>query len=276
MTLQPFVHAIVETGVILLVATGFQCVFRVGKFFHFAHGALFAAAPYLMFLGITSFQFPRLLSGLVAIAATVLMGLLIEFFLYRPIRRVGNSANVLLLCSLGIFVALESSIALFFGSAPKTLRSVPVIEGVNLLGARVTISQIAIVFSAVMIVLGMWTFSRVTSIGTKMEAVADDCNLANIIGISVERVYLVSIALASAIAAIGGIVVSFDVDMTPLMGLRPLMLGVVAVLVGGNSLFGTLWGASIIGATQHIGTIWVSSKWQDAIVFGTLLFALVF
>jgi branched-chain amino acid transport system permease protein len=108
-----------------------------------------------------------------------------------------------------------------------------------------------------------------------MEAVADDRDLAQVVGIRIERIYLLAIGWASALAAVAGIVVSLDVDMTPTMGMQPLLLGVVAVIVGGNSILGTVVGALIIGGVQHIGTFWISSRWQDTIIFGTLILVLI-
>jgi branched-subunit amino acid ABC-type transport system permease component len=275
MTFQPFANALVAASGILLIAIGFQCVFRVGKFFHFAHAALFAVAPYLMLLGTTWFRLPTLFSGILAVGATILLGLAIEWFCYRPIREVGNSTNTLLLSSLGILVALQSSMALFFGSESKTLRSAPVAEGLLLLSARVTSAQITIVSCAVVVPLGVWAFMRLTRTGKQMEAVADDRDLAQVVGIRIERIYLLAIGWASALAAVAGIVVSLDVDMTPTMGMQPLLLGVVAVIVGGNSILGTVVGALIIGGVQHIGTFWISSRWQDTIIFGTLILVLI-
>jgi len=109
-----------------------------------------------------------------------------------------------------------------------------------------------------------------------MEAVASDPDLARAVGIDIEGIYLWTIGLGSALAAIAGILTSYDVDMSPTMGMQPLMMGVVATIIGGNTLLGMAGGALLLGMTQHLNVIWLSSKWQDAIIFAILILFLLF
>ena len=104
--------------------------------------------------------------------------------------------------------------------------------------------------------------------GKAMRAVANDPELANISGIDSNRVILLTFAIGSALAGIAGILVALDVDMTPTMGMNALMMGVVAVIIGGvGSIPGVALGALLRGTAQHLGVWEISSKWQDAIAF---------
>jgi len=275
MILQTFVYALISASVIALVGVGFQIIFRVGKFFHFAHGGVFAVAPYLLLLLGTGTILPDWLSMPLAISLSILLGLAIEILCYRPIRNVSNSANALLLCSLGVFIVLQSSLALGFGSETRVLRSTSVREGWLFAGARLTTAQIAIVASALVCVSGTWAFMHFTSIGKQMKAVASDSELARGIGINVPKIYLWASGIASALAAIAGIVTSYDVDMSPNMGMQPLMMGVVAAIIGGTSLGGTAGGALVLGLAQHFGVVWLPSRWQYPIVFIVLIIFLL-
>jgi branched-chain amino acid transport system permease protein len=277
MTLQPFANALLSASVIMLVGLGFHLIFRVGKFFHFAHGGVFTVAPYLAFLFGIKWGLSAWLSAVLAVVISTFLGCLMEVFFYRPIRRTNNSSNTLLLCSLGIFIVIQATLALCFGSDTKSLRLTPVTEGWLLLGTRLTTAQIVIVLGSVVFFISIWLFIRSTKAGKQLEAVASDSFLARVIGIRLERMFLLSMGLGSALAAVAGILVSYDVDMHPTMGMYPMMLGVIAVIVGGNTIWGTAGGALIIGMAQHLtGFIWLPSRWQDTIVFFILLLFLFF
>ena len=224
MILQPLANALLSASVITVVGLGFHLAFRVGKFFNFAHGAVFAVAPYLAFLFAIRWRIPVGLSISLAIGISILLGCIIEIACYRPIRKTGNPSNSLLVCSLGIFIVIQAAIALCFGSDTKSLRVTPVVEGWRLLGMRLTTAQIVIVFGSLASLFGTWIFIRSSKSGRQLEAVASDPFLARVIGIRVENTILLAIAISSLLAAVAGILVSYDIDMSPNMGMYPMML----------------------------------------------------
>ena len=110
-----------------------------------------------------------------------------------------------------------------------------------------------------------------------MRAVANDPELASVSGIDSGKVILLTFALGSALAGVAGILVAFDVDMIPTMGMNALMMGVVAVIIGGvGSIPGIALGSLLLGMAQHLGVWFISSQWQDAIAFAILLIFLLF
>jgi branched-chain amino acid transport system permease protein len=112
--------------------------------------------------------------------------------------------------------------------------------------------------------------------GKAMRAVANDPELANISGINSNKVILLSFAIGSALAGIAGILVSLDVDMTPTIGMNMLMMGVVAMIIGGvGSIWGIVFGSLLLALAQNLGVWYISSQWQDAIAFGILLIFLL-
>ena len=120
-------------------------------------------------------------------------------------------------------------------------------------------------------------FLKYTKIGQAMRAVANDPELASVTGIETDRVILSTFALGSALAGIAGILVALDVDMTPTMGMNALLMGVVAVIIGGiGSIPGVALGALLLGMAQQFGIWKISSQWQDAIAFVILLIFLLF
>src|SRR3990172_4346139 len=107
---QLFVNGLIAGGVYSLVALGFTLIYSTARFFHFAHGAVYAWGAYLVYaLGVLA-EMPLALAIPLALAALAALGAAMEAAIYRPLRARGASALVLLLVSLGLFVILQSTI----------------------------------------------------------------------------------------------------------------------------------------------------------------------
>ena len=107
-----------------------------------------------------------------------------------------------------------------------------------------------------------------------MNAVGNEHDLSLALGLPVERIIGISFAVGYGVVAITGFVSASVVDLTPTMGMRPMMMGMVVMIVGGISLWGTLRGAFLLAIAQHFGTIWISTQWQDTVAFCLLIIVL--
>ena len=184
---------------------------------------------------------------------------------------------ILLLASLGMYIVLQNAISMVFGDDTKSIRSGEVKEGLNVFGTRITPIQIVIIATSIILVIAVALFLKWSKMGKAMRAVANDPELASSSGIDSNRVILWTFAIGSALAGIAGILVALDVDMTPTMGMNALMMGVVAVIIGGvGSIPGVALGALLLGLAQHLGVWKISSQWQDAIAFIILFIFLLF
>lgn len=274
---QLTVNGAVAGAAFALMAIGFALVFNVARFFHFAHGIIFTVGAYSTFFIVHWLGLPLLFSIPIAIASAALIGCSLNVIVFAPLRRKGSSPLVLLLASLGIYIILQNLISIIFGDDIKTIRSGVVDVGINLLGARITSIQICIVCTSLVVLVAVIVLLRATKTGRAMRAVSNDPELARVCGIDSYRVVLWTFTIGSALAGIAGILVALDVDMTPTMGMNALMMGVVAVIIGGvGSIPGVALGALLLGMAQHLGVWKISSQWQDAIAFVILLAFLLF
>jgi len=269
---QYFVNALLAASMWALVGVGFALVFRVAKFFHFAHGVVFTIGAYSTYLFNVWLQLPLFVAIAAGIVSSTILGFVIESIVYRPLRKRNSQPLVLLLASLGVYIVLQNLISLIFGDATKSVRSKVVKEGVKVFGARITPVQILMMSTSVILIVVVAVLLKKTRLGRAMRAVANDQELARVSGIDTNRVYLWTFALGSALAGAAGILIALDVDMTPTMGMNALMMGVVVVIIGGaGSIPGIAIGALLLGMAQHLGVGWIGAQWQDAIAFVILL-----
>lgn len=269
---QLLLNGLVAGSVYALVALGFSLVYGTTRFFHFAHGAVYTVGAYSLYTIVAVLGMPLAIGIPVAVVAAVVVGAISEIAVYRPLRRRQASALILLIASLGIYIVIQNTISLVYGDDIKTVRSEFVREGWLVLGARITQVQVLIVVSAIVLFFSTSLLISRTKIGRAMRAVANDSELASACGIDADKVILFAFGLGSALAGIAAMLVSFDVDILPTMGMNALLMGVVATIVGGvGSIPGAAWGGIILGLAQNIGIWKIGSEWQDAIGFAVLL-----
>lgn len=277
MFIQITTNVAIAASLYLLVALSFVIIFKLTRFFHFAHGIVFTAGAYLTLISKNCLGVSPLFSFISGIAFCTILGCLMDLCIYRPLRKKGSSELILLLASLGIYVFLQNTISMIFGDETKSIRIGDVQVGINILGARITPIQIITICASIVLVIALSTFLKKSKIGNAMRAVANDSVLANVSGINSNRVILWAFAIGSALAGLAGLLVALDVDMTPTMGMSALMMGVVVVIIGGvNSIGGIALGALLLATAQHLGAWFIGSQWQDAIAFIILVLFLLF
>ena len=239
METQILLNSIVAGSIYFLVATSFSVIYQTNKFFHFAHAATFTFSAYFTFMFSQMLGWSLIAAIPTAIIATCLIGCMIEWLVYNPLRKKKSSAIILLLASLGIYIVLQNLISLFFGDDTKSIRTWEVREGINIFDAYITPVQIIIIVTSIVLVILVAGYLHLAKTGKAMRAVASDSELSKLSGIKSDRIILISFAIGSALAGIAGILVALDVDMTPTMGMNMLLMGVVAMIIGG---VGSIWG----------------------------------
>jgi len=110
-----------------------------------------------------------------------------------------------------------------------------------------------------------------------VRAYADNSPYAEVVGIPRNRIITLVSVLSSSLAGIAGISLAADTGITPSMGMHPFMMGVVAMIVGGNRhAWGIAMGALLLAVAQNLGGWFLGAQWQDAVAFLILLVFLIF
>jgi branched-chain amino acid transport system permease protein len=273
---QLFINGIIAGSIYSLIALGFALIYSTVRFFHFAHGAVYTAGAYSTYAFFILLKLPFLLSAFLGIALAAVLGASMEALIYRPMRKRRASNLIFLIASLGLFIVIQNMISLGFGDNTMSLREGLVREGFNFFGARITSIQLIIIVVSLTFSVLTWIILRFTHVGRLVRAVANDQELSKIVGINSDMVILSSFIIGSALAAGAAILISLDTDMTPTMGFNALLMGVVAVIIGGmGSVPGAVLGGLLVGLAQNLGVWKLPTQWQDAIVFAVLILFLI-
>jgi branched-chain amino acid transport system permease protein len=277
MITQFLLNGIIAGSIYSLIALGFSIIYQTTRFFHFAHGAVYTFGCYFAYLFSVQLGIDRFIAFPLACIATMVVGGICEIGIYKPMRKRNATDLTLLIASLGLYIVLQNIISMVWGDDTKTMRTGEVVEGHPIFGARITDIQIIIVITSFVLMVLLALMMMTTKFGKSLRALSNDVELARLSGINSDRYILYAFAIGSFLAAVASIMISFDTDMTPTMGFNALVMGVIAVIIGGiNSLPGAALGGLFIGLAQNLGVYWLPSKWQDTIAFGILILFLLF
>lgn len=278
---QLLLNGVIAGSIYSLVGLGFTTIYRTVKFFHFAHGVVYAAGAYLAYAVFSCWflvfsEEGSYLSWIVAVLAGVIgagiIGILIDRIIYRPLRKKKAPNLVFLLASFGIFIFIQNLLQLIFGAQILSIRTGPVKEGHHFLGAVITDIQILILVVSVSLCVSLWLFIQKTKLGKAMRAVSDDPMAASIVGINSERIILAAFAIGSALAGAAGILISLETNIEPTMGMNAILKGIIASIIGGiGSIPGAMFGGLFLGIAENLGIWKISAGWKDCIAFVILI-----
>ena len=281
--LQQLANGIAWGSIYALIALGYTMVYGILRLINFAHGDVYMvgafAAYYLARLLQAGGPDPSpalaiaVLVGSMAICA--LVGVLIEFFAYRPVRRSGRLTA--LITAIGVSLFLENLGIRLFGADPKFFPQLVAPRTITVGGVIVTNHQITVVLVSLLLMVGLTLFIHRTRTGKAMRAVSCSRDAASLMGIPVNRIITITFAIGSALAAAAGVLVGLtNPKIEPLMGIMPGVKAFVAAVLGGiGSIPGAVIGGLVMGVSEYLVVGYISSTYRDAIAFVILILVLL-
>jgi len=272
MLYQIIINGLIAGSIYALIAIGFSIIYRTVKFFHFAHGVVYAAGAYLAFTFVMSVGINPIFSFFLTAVLAGVIGVGIDRLVYHPLRRQKASNLVFLIASFGVFIFIQNLLQLIYSAQILTLRTGPVKEGHHILGAVITDTQILILAVSIILFTALWLFIQRAKLGKAMRAVSDDPVGASVVGIHPEKTIFWSFAIGSVLAGAAGILISLETNIEPIMGMNAILKGIIASIIGGiGSIPGALFGGFFLGLAENLGIWKIQAGWKDCIAFVILI-----
>jgi branched-chain amino acid transport system substrate-binding protein len=278
--LQTAVNALALGALYALLALGYTLVYGVLRFINFAHADVFTFGAWLSFAVASRVGSLWLTLG-VAMAACALLGVAIERFAYRPLRRAPR-LNVLI-TAIGVSLLLQNLGVLpwLFGPNPQAMPTLVADHTLaTVAGVPLRAIDLVVVLLAVAFVAGLqWLVYR-TRLGRAMRAVSYDESAAALMGIDVSAVITLTFAIGSALAAAAGLLFALKFESLQITAHSSwVLLGLtafVAAVVGGiGDVRGAAVGGLLIAGVQEFGAAYGSTQLRDVYVFGILILVLL-
>lgn len=261
----------------MIVSVSFSIIYRTEHFFNLAHAATITIAPYLVLLFSSASLISLGLSIPLAIILVASLSLLAWFLVFKPFKERIHAGWGMMMVSLSFFIIIQNLISMVWGSGMESFRFWGGQIGLRVFDAYITKVEAIIILVACVFLLFLQLFRKRTISGLMFEAMSNNLGMAEISGINPDRVIGTSYLISAFMAAIAGILIAADIDMTPTMGFDWLMYGVVAMIIGGmGKMRHLVLGALLLAAAQHLSAYFFDSKWMNATAYIILVVFLYF
>jgi branched-chain amino acid transport system permease protein len=267
-------------GTYALVALGFVLIFGVANVLNIAHAQSIMLAPFFLFILIEQAKLPLSLAAPLALFMSVLIAMFVYYAAIRPFLIIGKRSGYLapFITSFGASLFIENIFATIFGSSshpfPLEIQREVWRLG-NIIFVPMQIYSMVCVFIATVFLA--WVVNR-SAIGRSMRAVAENPIVAASQGISARITIMLTISIATLLAAISGILFSAaNNELSAFMGMEYGLKGLVVMIIGGvNSLPGAVVAGLMLGVTESFAVGYLSSSYSMVISFGLLFVILLF
>jgi len=274
--LQLTANGLVNGALYAMLAVGFGLVWRSLRIFHVAYGGLFVVCAYIFHTLVVQADLSPLVAGLVTVICAAIIGWGMELGFYRPFYGKNAASGVVLIASLGIFIALENIVALVFGNELQTV-SQGLVRTWTVGSVVLTELQVMEFVAGNAVVAFMWLLTRRLRIFKALWAMGDQPALIPVLGLPFYGLRALVMALSTALVAIPACLLTLDIGVDPHIGMSYLLIAAVAVLVGGIDRYGGwIVGAVVLALLQSLVVWQFSARWMDFVTFGLLVTMLVF
>ena len=283
------VNTIVLGGMLALISVGLAMVFGVLNIPQFAHGEYFmigGLAAYAVFKTLEGAAAPgsffALLVPLIAIFAALLAGAvagaLTEVLAIRPLRKRARQNWVMnsFLLTVGVSVVLINLHQMVLGVEFKGISRYYTGAPVDFFGAFVSRDRIFAVLLSLVLIILFWLFMGKTRTGRAIRAVSQDETGALMVGIPLDNVTMLTMAIGCALAAVAGGSLLFLYPTYPTVGMEPLyMAWFVVILVGLGNVLGALMGGFLVGLARVLTLEYIGSGWEYVVPTALIILVLI-
>jgi branched-chain amino acid transport system permease protein len=274
--MQQLINGLSLGSIYALLALGYTMIYGIIKIIHFAHGDVYMLGAFFGYYTINVWHFNFIMALFGSMIFCALVGMLIEFVAYRPLRH--SSRIAVLITAIGVSYFLENGMSVLFSGDTRDFPQV--IKQVNYewFGIRVTNIQLLIFATTIILMIILQLIVKKTKMGRAMRAAAADPVAAELMGININGTISFVFAIGSAMAGAAGVLIGLYYNsIEPTMGLTPGIKAFVAAVVGGvGSIPGAAVGAVIIGCLESLMQAIGFSAFKDAAVYVVLIIVLLF
>ena len=273
--IQTLISGLSLGSIYALIALGYTMVYGIAKMLNFAHGDIIMVGAYAVITAVFTMGLPPFIAILISIALCALLGIVIEFLAYRPLRQAQPLA--VLITAIGVSYLLQNLALLIYGSEQKAFPTIVALPTVHIGGVYIDGITLATLVVTAVIMVALSLFINKTRMGKAMRAVSEDKEAAELMGISVNRTITVTFAIGSALAGVAAIFYGAAYTyIRPTTGAMPGIKAFTAAVFGGiGSIPGAMLGGILLGVIEQLSKTYISTLWADAIVFGVLVVLVV-
>jgi branched-chain amino acid transport system permease protein len=248
----------IASGVLLfLISVGLSVTLGLMNFVNLAHGAFAMVGGYLCVVLLNGYGVPFLLALVAATLGSALLGIVLERTLYRRLYRASDLDQVLF--SIGLVFVAISSAHFLFGDREQSIQLPPMLSGqFHLAGADLGVYRVFFVVLGLVLACLLQSLISFTRFGAKLRAAVDNPRAARGLGIDVDRIFVLTFALGSGLAGLGGALGIEMLGLDPQFPITYIVYFLIVVAMGGiGNIKGSLVAALILGICDVEGKYYI-------------------
>lgn len=273
---QNLVFGLLVGGLYGLAAVGLSLVFGVTKILNVSHGELLMLGGYTGFWLFTLFGVDPFVGLPLAILLLVLLGLVLYKCIFGRMTKLGEESKIknTMLVGFGLGIIFQNVAQRLWTADQRGVTTEYSSKVFTLFDVRFPIVRVASFLIALFVLVALHLFLKRTYLGKAIRATVQDWEAAALLGISTDRVYLLSFVMGAGLAGLAGALVSVGYSIEPTMGLEWTLTSLIVMVLGGlGSFVGTFVAGVLLGITQSLTSFWLGGTYREMVAL--LLFLLV-
>lgn len=273
---QNLVFGILLGALYGLAAVGIAMVFGVTKFLNVAHGELLMFGGYACFWLFSLFKLDPFLSLPLTILFLVLIGVVLYQLLFVRMVKLPTEDKIknTMLIGFGLTLILQNIALSLWTADDRGITTSYSMAAFSLFGVRFPYVRLAGLVISLVCLFALHQFLHKTYTGKAIRATVQDWEAASLVGIDIQKVYLLSFLIGTALAGVAGALVSVSFSVDPSMGMHWTLKSLIVMVLGGlGSFIGTFFGGILLGATESATGFFISGNYRQ--VVGLVLFLLI-
>jgi branched-chain amino acid transport system permease protein len=259
----------------MLLASGLNIIFGVMKLVNFAHGQFLMIGAYLTWTITVAAGLNAYAAILASMAIVAVLGIVIERLTFRKV--LGTEKLNEIFVSLGLIYIFENAALLIWGDQSQQIKSPFAGLSLSLMpSVSITYDRVIAVFVVAAVLIGFGLLLWKTKIGLAMRATSQINKTAMLMGINVERIYIITFGLGSALAAAAGGLYGIIFSFNSQTGAMPTIIAFAIIILGGlGSIRGAIVGGLLYGITERMANLFFGDAWSSAVAFILLIVVLI-
>lgn len=273
---QVVVNGLVNGAIFALIAVSLTLVFSILRVPHFGLGGILVWGAFVAHMAVTRVGLNFWLTLAVTAVAMAGLGIVVEWLAFRRLR--GASEEVMFVSAVGVLIVLENAAFLIWGDATQSIPVPSVLRNVIDLGGIVFLpgTRLLIFGVALLAYLGLHLYVKKARMGKAMRAVAQNRVAAQLLGVPINRVAVMTFAIGSGLAGLAGAIMGATFSFNFESGTLAILRAFIVVVLGGlGSVAGTIVGGVILGIVDSFTQTYVTSQFKQLVGFSVLIVVLV-
>lgn len=272
---QVVINGILVGGFYALMGMGLNVIFGVMKIVNFCQGELLMVGMYLTYLFTSTLGLDPYLSLPLVAIIMMCLGAVIQHGLITPLLGAANDSNLIFM-TVGLMMLMQNLALVLFKSDYRTVQTGYSLKNIHLLGQVVSLPKLISFGVLIFVTFLLYAFLMKSETGKRIRATSQNPIGARLVGININRMYILSYAIGAALAGIAGTLLLPFYYVFPMVGATFTLRAFVVVVLGGlGSIKGAFVGGIVLGLLETMGAFIVGPQFKDSVVFLTFLAILI-